>query len=237
MRPESEQPAGIAAVIRQHNGRDMFITVEGIEGSGKSTLIALLAERLEELGHACLVTREPGGCGLGDDLRRILLESERRLDDRAELFLFLADRAQHVTEVLRPALSRGEWVICDRYADSTVAYQGFGRGMDAAMLRSASDVAADGLSPDLTFLLDLPAEEGLRRARLRNLTEGTASSEGRFEAEELAFHERVRTGFLKLAEMEPSRFAVLDARCRPQELLAEALERLGISFPSQPKTC
>ena len=215
----------------------MFITVEGIEGSGKSTLIASLAERLEATGLSCLVTREPGGCRLGEDLRRILLESARRLDDRAELFLFLADRAQHVSEVVRPALSRGEWVICDRYADSTVAYQGYGRGMNAAMLRNASDAATGGLTPDLTFLLDLPAEEGLRRARLRNLTEGTEMSEGRFEAEELAFHERVRTGFLKLAEMEPSRFAVLDARLTPQELLASALERLGISFPSQPKTC
>ncbi len=215
----------------------MFITVEGIEGSGKSTLIASLTERLEATGISCLVTREPGGCGLGEHLRRILLESTRRLDDRAELFLFLADRAQHVAEVVRPSLSRGEWVICDRYADSTVAYQGYGRGMDAAMLRSASDAATGGLTPDLTFLLDLPAEEGLRRARLRNLTEGTEMSEGRFEAEELAFHERVRTGFLKLAEMEPSRFAVFDARLTPQELLANALKRLGISFPSQPKTC
>ena len=215
----------------------MFITVEGIEGSGKSTLIASLAERLEATGRSCLVTREPGGCRLGEDLRRILLESARRLDDRAELFLFLADRAQHVSEVVRPALSRGEWVICDRYADSTVAYQGYGRGMNAAMLRNASDAAAGGLTPDLTFLLDLPAEEGLRRARMRNLTEGTEASEGRFEAEELAFHERVRTGFLKLARMEPARFAVLDARRPPQELLANALERLGISFPAQLKTC
>ena len=215
----------------------MFITVEGIEGSGKSTLIASLAERLEATGLSCLVTREPGGCRLGEDLRRILLESARRLDDRAELFLFLADRAQHVSEVVRPALSRGEWVICDRYADSTVAYQGYGRGMDAAMLRNSSDAAAGGLTPELTFLLDLPAEEGLRRARLRNLTEGIEASEGRFEAEELAFHERVRTGFLKLARMEPARFAVLDARRPPQELLANALERLGISFPAQLKTC
>ena len=215
----------------------MFITVEGIEGSGKSTLIASLAERLEATGLSCLVTREPGGCRLGEDLRRILLESARRLDDRAELFLFLADRAQHVSEVVRPALSRGEWVICDRYADSTVAYQGYGRGMNTAMLQSASDAAARGLVPELTFLLDLPAEEGLRRARLRNLTEGIEASEGRFEAEELAFHERVRTGFLKLARMEPARFAVLDARRPPQELLANALERLGISFPAQLKTC
>ncbi len=215
----------------------MFITVEGIEGSGKSTLIAGLAGKLQECGLPCLVTREPGGCGLGADLRRILLESARRLDDRAELFLFLADRAQHVAEVIRPALSRGEWVICDRYADSTVAYQGYGRGMDPAMLQSASSAAADGLAPGLTFLLDLPAEEGLRRARLRNLAEGTEASEGRFEAEELAFHERVRTGFLKLAEMEPSRFAVLDARRPPRELLALAMERLGASFPTMLKTC
>ncbi len=209
--------------------RSMFITVEGIEGAGKSTLIAGLAGSLKAREIPCVLTREPGGCSLGSELRRILLESSRNVERKAELFLFLADRAQHVAEVVRPALCRGEWVICDRYVDSTVAYQGNGRGMDIAMLRRLSDEATERLTPHMTFLLDLPAEEGLRRARQRNRADGTEASEGRFEAEELAFHERVRAGFLSLAAEEPARFAVLDALLPPTALVAAALERLGLA--------
>ena len=183
----------------------MFLTIEGIEGSGKSTLITLLAREFESRSIPFLLTMEPGGSGLGKDLRRILLSQSSSLDDNAELFLFLADRAQHAAEIIRPALAGGQWVICDRYADSTVAYQGYGRGMDPAFLRNASDFAAKGMIPDITLLLDLPAEEGLRRARRRNGLMGTAESEGRFEAEEMAFHQRVRSGFLEIARLEPER--------------------------------
>jgi len=163
-------------------------------------------------------------------LRRILLDSSSRLDDKAELFLFLADRAQHVGECIRPALARGAWVICDRYSDSTVAYQGYGRGMDIDMLRSLCDASSGGLMPDRTLLLDLPEEEGLARARTRNGASGTEDTEGRFEAERLEFHRRVRRGFLALAGREPERFIVLDATRPPREILHEALRRLGMKI-------
>lgn len=201
----------------------MFITIEGIEGSGKSTFTRGLAERLASAGIEASVTREPGGCPLGLRIRPLLLETGSGVAPLAELHLFLADRAQHVAEVIRPAIAAGTWVLCDRYADSTVAYQGFGRGMDARMLKELSSSAAGGLDPDVTFLLDLPAEEGLRRARARNGAEGTAESEGRFEAEELSFHRRIREGFLSLAGEEPGRFVVLDALLPPDTLAERAM--------------
>ena len=137
----------------------MFITLEGIEGSGKTTLIENLADVFRTLNHEVLVTREPGGCALGRELRQMLLNPETEICPEAELFLFLADRAQHVAEVIRPALKRGEVVLCDRYADSTVVYQGYGRGLDIEKLRSLNDVAIGGLWPDRTFVLDMdPAD-------------------------------------------------------------------------------
>ncbi|MCQ2445042.1 MAG: dTMP kinase, partial [Mailhella sp.] len=200
----------------------MFISIEGIEGSGKSTFSRGLAERLASAGISAVVTREPGGCSLGLRIRPLLLDAGVSVAPLAELHLFLADRAQHVAELIRPALAAGTWVLCDRYADSTVAYQGFGRGMDAHMLKELSSVAAGGLDPDVTFLLDLPEEEGLRRARTRNGAEGTSESEGRFEAEELSFHRRIRGGFLSLAGQEPERFVVLDALLPPDTLADRA---------------
>ncbi len=205
----------------------MFVTLEGTEGSGKSTLARLLCAELEKRGLEAVLTREPGGCALGRELRGILLDSASRLDDKAELFLFLADRAQHVGECVRPALARGAWVVCDRYSDSTIAYQGYGRGMDPAELRSLCDAASGGLQPDRTLLLDLPAEQGLARALERNGADGSAATEGRFEAEKLDFHRRVRQGFLALAGREPDRFIVLDASRPPLEILQAALMRLG----------
>ena len=208
----------------------MFVTVEGVEGAGKSTLLNLLARELERRGNAFLRTREPGGCGLGASLRPLLLDVSSRLDSRAELFLFLADRAQHVAETIRPALERGEWVLCDRYADSTIAYQGYGRGMDIDRLQTLNDYATKGLWPDRTLLLDLPVETGLDRARTRNGREGLSASEGRFEAEEKAFHQRIREGFLDRAARWPERFQILDATLAPQQLLGQALSGLGIAF-------
>lgn len=206
----------------------MFVTVEGVEGAGKSTLMKLLVRELEQRGLPFVRTREPGGCGLGASLRPLLLDVSSSLDSRAELFLFLADRAQHVADTIRPALARGEWVLCDRYADSTIAYQGYGRGMDVEVLQSLNDYATGGLWPDRTLLLDLPVETGLARALARNGREGLSKSEGRFEAEERAFHQRIREGFLARAARWPERFRVLDARQAPEDLLAEALRVLEV---------
>jgi dTMP kinase len=190
----------------------VFITFEGIEGSGKSTQIGLLRDALEAAGKRVLVTRQPGGCELGKTLRAILLSMEsRNLDHRAELFLYLADRAQHVAEVIRPAQDAGKVVLCDRFADSTVAYQGYGRGLDVALLTRLNDVAVAGAWPQLTLLLDLDPEQGLRRALSRNLKAGTSAAEGRFEAEHLDFHGRVREGYLALAALHQDRFVVIDA--------------------------
>jgi len=199
----------------------VFVTFEGVEGSGKSTQIARTASWLAGLGRAVTATREPGGCALGAALRAILLDARNTgLDATAELFLYLADRAQHVAEVIRPALARGDMVLCDRYHDSTVAYQGFGRGLNLAHLAGLGEMASGGLHPDITVLLDLPVEQGLARARGRNRASGDSLAEGRFEALDLQFHERVRQGFLTLAAQEPHRFAVIDATGGPDEVFA-----------------
>lgn len=198
----------------------MFITFEGIEGSGKSTAMRLLAEYLEKKGHAVLLTREPGGSGLGRRLRALLLDTRTGdIRSRAELFLFLADRAQHVGEVIRPALDEGQVVLCDRYVDSTLAYQGHGRGMDVDQLRAVNALATGGLQPHLTLLLDVPIEVGLARAGRRNREQGTVIAEGRFESESKEFHSRVRRGYLESAAEEPDRFAVIDAVSPPDEIL------------------
>ena len=201
----------------------MFLTVEGVEGAGKSTFIGLLEDELSKRGVYFLRTREPGGCALGRQIRPLLLDVSQQVSDRAELFLFLADRAQHVADTIRPAIERGQWVICDRYADSTIAYQGYGRGMDPEQLQMLNDYATGGLWPEITFLLDLPVEEGLGRALARNGREGLTQSEGRFEAEALAFHQRIREGFLARAARWPERFRVLDASQAPETVLAQAM--------------
>ena len=202
----------------------MILTFEGIEGSGKSTALLLLAQELERRGFDVLRTREPGGCGLGRAIRPILLDARTRsLNMRAELYLFLADRAQHVAEVIRPALEAGQIVLCDRYTDSTLAYQGYGRGLDPEKLRRINEMATGGLAPDLTLLMDLPVGLGLERAGLRNQRQGTVLSEGRFDAESMDFHERVRQGYLALAEEEPQRIACINAEQRPEDVLLQAL--------------
>jgi dTMP kinase len=197
----------------------MFITFEGIEGTGKSTQIALLKEHMQARGERVVETLEPGGSRIGAELRRVLLALENRdLTPQAELFLYLADRAQHVAQVVRPALASGAVVLSDRFADSTVAYQGYGRGMDPELLHRLNAVAVDGLWPELTILLDLDPVIGLERAVTRNHSEGKTSAEGRFEAESLAFHGRVRQGFLELAARNPERISVVDASGTPEEI-------------------
>ena len=182
----------------------MFLTLEGIEGAGKTTLLENLAEVFRTLNHEVLVTREPGGCALGRDLRALLLNPESDICPEAELFLFLADRAQHVAEVIRPALDRGMVVLCDRYADSTIVYQGYGRG------------------------LDVDPAEALRRARRRNAEQGLAGTEGRFEAEQLPFHTRIREGFKVWAAHNTKRIAVLDAADSPEGLMHQALANIDM---------
>jgi dTMP kinase len=190
----------------------MFITFEGIDGCGKSTQIRLLRQRLRDCGLQVTLTREPGGSDLGVCLRSMLLQQRSvNLTPLSELFLYLADRAQHVAEVIKPALARGEVVLCDRFADSTVAYQGYGRGLPIQLLDSLNQMAAAGCIPDLTLILDLPVETGLQRARARNDGDKQSRSEGRFEAESLAFHQRIREGYLLLAALHPKRCVVLQA--------------------------
>jgi len=193
-----------------------FITLEGIEGCGKSTQARRLAASLRGLGHAVVLTQEPGGTEIGLRIRELVLgERGHGLSPVAELLLFFADRAQHVTQRVRPALAEGSVVISDRYADSSRAYQGIGRGLDPQGLEAALLLATGGLTPDLTLLIDVPVEVGLGRVRARGQSD-------RLESEALAFHERVRQGYLALAAREPGRFLVLDGR-RPEAELAEAV--------------
>jgi dTMP kinase len=190
-----------------------FVTFEGGDGSGKTTQIRALENYLTSQGKACVVTREPGGTALGVMLRRVLLQAGGALiAPSSELFLYLADRAQHVSEVIRPAVAAGKIVLCDRFTDSTLAYQGYGRGLDLALLRQFNSVADDGTRPDLTLLLDCPVDVGLGRTASRQAQSPSgAPKEDRFEREKLEFHERVRAGFLDLARQEPERFRIIDA--------------------------
>ncbi len=186
----------------------MFLTFEGIEGCGKSTQITRLAGLLRSRGLAVTLTREPGGSPIGRSLRALLLSESYSVVPETELLLYAAERAEHVARVIRPALDRGEWVLCDRYGDATRAYQSWGRGLPRAAIEAAHSIAASGIEPDLTIWLRLEAEEAVSRARSRNGELGTA--EGRFEAEELAFHRRVDTGYRALAKEFPDRIVQVD---------------------------
>jgi dTMP kinase len=186
-----------------------FISFEGSEGSGKSTQVALLADTLRTQGHEVIVTREPGGTALGQVLRRLLLEpAETALAPGAELLLMLADRAQHIQEVIAPGLRANNIVISDRYVDSTTAYQGYGRGIALDWLAQLNAFTCGQYMPALTLLLDLPVAEGLRRTRQR---QGTTPRADQFEAESLDFHERVRAGFLQVARTCPERVCLVNA--------------------------
>jgi dTMP kinase len=202
-----------------------FITFEGGDGTGKSTQIRLLKRHLTAQGKACLTTREPGGTVLGQLLRKILLESGNHpISSTTELFLYLADRAQHVHEVIAPAITQGKIVLSDRHTDSTVAYQGYGRGFDVQLLLSLNRIASQGLTPDITFLLDCPVELGLSRTVHRRSGPSKAKRADRFENENLEFHEKVRQGFLDLARAEPGRFYIIDASKSEQEVFAAVKE-------------
>ncbi len=195
-----------------------FITIEGVEGSGKSTLVGRLAASLRAEGQDVVLTAEPGGDRVAEQIRKLLLDSANTISERAELLLFEAARAQHVNKVILPALERGAIVICDRFADSSLAYQGYARGIDLAVVRTLNDFATRGLTPNVTILLDLPAEVGLNRTKMTD----------RFSSEGIEFHNAVREGYLTLAAEEPDRFVVIDASKPIDEVLRLATEAIRI---------
>lgn len=205
----------------------MFITLEGPEGSGKTSHLPDLADFLREDGWNVLTTREPGGTAIGDQVRQVLMRSDNTaMNPRAETLLFLAARAQLVNEVIRPALAAGTVVISDRYGDSTLAYQGYGHGNDLDTIRQMLAFATDGLTPDLTVLLDVDPAVGLRRKK-------TVGEWNRMDAYQLEFHQRVRAGYLELARQEPRRWVVLDAG-QPREMVQTALRQVILARLTPP---
>ncbi|VBB42063.1 Thymidylate kinase [uncultured Desulfatiglans sp.] len=217
----------------------MFITFEGIEGCGKSTQAKRLARRLEERNVPTLFTIEPGGTRIGSDIRRILLDARNRdLSPLAELFLYEADRAQHVFEVIDPAREAGRWIVCDRFYDATTVYQGYARGQDPLFVASLNRTAARGLTPDITFLLDCPVGAALARARQREAEGNPAglSGQDRFEKESEAFHQSVREGYLALARSEGlgGRFRVLDGMLSIERLENEIWSMILPLLPALP---
>lgn len=206
----------------------MFITIEGIEGSGKSSQADNIVDFFARTGREAVATREPGGTEIGKKIRSILLDSENhRMDPVAELLLYMADRAQHIREVIQPALHAGKTVICDRYFDATVVYQGFARGLDASLILALHKSVLNDLRPDLTFLLDLPATEGLRRAWGAVHAGDRSDDETRFEQETIGFHQRVRDGYLTLSAAEPGRFRVIDASRSKEAVQNDIIEVLS----------
>ncbi len=204
----------------------IFITFEGPEGSGKTTQIGLLAAALARDGWPTLTTREPGGTRIGDGIRALLLDlAHTEMSPRAETLLFNAARAQIVDQVIRPALDRGQVVLCDRFADSTLAYQGYGHGQTLAPLRQLAAYATAGLTPDLTIFLDIEPVAGLHRKQM-----GAADEWNRMEAKAVAFHQRVRHGYLALAQAEPARWLVLDATQPVEAIHAVIWARVGASL-------
>lgn len=202
----------------------MFITLEGPDGSGKTSQLPLLAEGLRKAGHDVLTTREPGGTEIGDQIRQVLFDlKNKNMHPRSEILLFQASRAQHVEEVIRPALAAGKVVLCDRYADSTLAYQGYGHRIDLKVLSEIVDFATGGLKPDLTLFLDISVEEGLKRR--------TAGGDwNRLDDYDVEFHQRVHQGYNQMIAAEPQRWVRVDAARQPDIVAAEmqkvVLERL-----------
>jgi len=198
----------------------IFITFEGGEGSGKSTQARALHQRLSSMGIPALLTHEPGGTPLGREIRRWLKGDRANdkvdVDPLTELLLFNASRAQLVAEVISPALKSGTTVICDRFFHSTIAYQGYGRGLDLDLIETANNIATQGLRPDLVLLLDIPVEQGLSRKKLKD----------RFEREELAFHKRVRQGYLEMAKKDPQRWLLLDGSLPKKEIERQIWEKV-----------
>ena len=214
--PAGTNGAGLAKSVQRSGGR--FITFEGVEGSGKTTQISRSAARLRSLGWVVLETREPGGTSVGEQIRDIMLNrGNQQLTAQTEALLVMAARSQHVEEVLRPALAAGVLVLCDRFADSTLAYQGYGRGLNVPSLRRLNRLATGGLTPDMTIVFDVPTTVGLRRRRAHREV-------NRLDMESISFHERVRKGFLQLARDEPRRVKLVDSGGPPEEVSDTVLD-------------
>jgi dTMP kinase len=207
--------------------RGRFITFEGIDGCGKTTQLRNLAQWMRERGHDVVETVEPGGTPIGRQIRKILLDpANGDIQPRAELLLYFASRAQNVDEVIRPALEAGRTVLCDRFTDSTLVYQGCGRGLDTEVVRDLDRIACRGLRPDVTILIDIDIDTSLARAKRRN--ERTGPDESRIDEEGAAFHDRVRRGYLALAKAEPGRIVVIDGSAAIADVGRSIRETLGV---------
>ena len=197
-----------------------FITFEGVEGAGKSTQANLLYKYLINNGKEAVLTKEPGGTKTGQKIRQILLEkTEEIFPPVAELMLYEADRNFHIHNLIKPSLQQGKYIICDRFTDSTLAYQGYARGLDINLIKQLNEIATEEIKPDITFLIDIPVEEGLKRIRQTRQTD-------RIEDEDIQFHKRLREGFLKIAENEKDRIVVLDGMESPENIFAKIVEIL-----------
>ena len=206
----------------------MFISFEGIDGSGKTTQIHHMVKFFQDNRHSCVITREPGGTRIGEKIREILLDPvSKDMDPLTELLLYTADRAQHIKEFVSPFLSSGKTVLCDRFYDATVVYQGFARGLDIGLINKLHNLLFENLKPDITILLDLPPEKGLSRAWKQIENGDRENVETRFEEEKLSFHNKVRAGYLELARLEPERFRVIDASMDENQVRNEIINRLS----------
>lgn len=194
--------------------KGLFITFEGADGCGKTTQLNLLKEYLSDKGYDVLVTREPGAKGLGEKLRDILLNYDGEVSDRCESFLFLADRAQHIDTIVKPALEQGKIILCDRHTDSTVAYQGYGRGLDIEQINKLNNIATDGLKPDLTFVFDVDIQTSMSRV---------GGEKDRMESSGNDFFNKVRNGYLEIAKCEPQRVKVVDAKLPIDKVFEQVL--------------
>ncbi len=203
--------------------KGLFITFEGADGCGKTTQMKLLAEDLKNNGVDVITTREPGGKGLGEKVREILLNYDGPVSDRCESFLFLADRAQNIDIIVNPAVEKGKIVLCDRHIDSTVAYQGYGRGLDIERINMLNNIATNWKKPDLTFVFDIDVETSMQRV---------GKEKDRMESAGIDFHNRVRKGYLELAKQEPNRIKVLDASKSIDEIHKNIIEIINKSFPN-----
>ena len=195
--------------------KGMFITFEGADGCGKTTQMKLLAEYLEEKRVSVVITREPGGKGLGEKVREILLNYDGPVSDRCESFLFLADRAQNIDTIVNPAVEEGKIVLCDRHIDSTVAYQGYGRGLDIERIKMLNNIATNWRKPDLTLVFDIDVETSMKRV---------GAEKDRMESAGIEFHNRVREGYLEIAKQEPQRIKVIDASKSIEEIHREVVK-------------
>ena len=199
--------------------KGLFITFEGADGCGKTTQLNLLREYLQNNNFDVIVTREPGAKGLGEKLRDILLNYDGEVSSRCESFLFLADRAQHIDTIVKPALKKGQIILCDRHTDSTVAYQGYGRGLDIEQINKLNDIATDGLKPDLTFVFDIDITTSMLRV---------GNEKDRMESAGNDFFNRVRNGYLKIAKNEPERVKVIDAKKPIDKVFESVLKEFNI---------